>query len=311
MDFKQLPSQVWKGTKNIVAPVGKFYLAHQSTILMTTQIGLSIATPIVVIKNANTITSTIADAKLYLDEAKTVDEKNNIYAATLKQLAPAVVPIVAMEALQIYIAVLNKRAIDSKDKTIAELTDSLAVANNAIVSYQAFKREAEARMTDKKLEEVKDAVAKEAIEKNPETDKNTTIKKSAVMAKDTTANDIYKYWDVYGQRYFYSTKAPSDIKIMIADLSIAMSKGEWNNYDSYGRNTCTLNDIYERIAPELVMHPAGDVYGWYDDDRVGKIGKVSEDLINYDIRAVEDPNHADQTVWQFDLEGAPLFHDRY
>lgn len=306
MEFKNLP--VVKTAKNFVAPIGRFYITHQSTFNMSAQIGLSIATPIIVMKNANTITQTLNDAKIFLAEAKTVEEKNQIYAATIKQLAPSVIPIIVLEGMQIYLAIQGKKAIDTKDKTIADLTDSLAVANNAIVSYQAFKREAEAKLSEKKLEEIKDAIATEQVSKNPETDKNVAIKPPVDGA---VASEIYKYWDVYGQRYFYSTMAPSDIKIMINDLSIQLSKGEWNEYDGMGRATVTHNDIYERISPELPLHPAGDVYGWYDDDRAGRVGKVSEDLINYDIRGIEDPYHADQMVWQLDLEGAPLFHSRY
>lgn len=304
MDFKNLPVVTF--AKNSITPVGRFYFTHQQQFWFGGQLFLSIATPLVTIHNSREILDTIADAKKFLSEAKSTDEQVDIYIATLKKITPLVAPIVLMVGGQIYLSIQQKKAIENKDKKIAELNDSLAMANNAIVSYQAFKREAESRMTEKKLEEVKEAVAKETITQNPQTEKNTV--KQDVIAE---ANENYKYYDVYGQRYFYSSMAPSDLKMAINDLSIRLSKGEINNYDSYGRNHVTINDVYRLIDSRLVMHPAGDVYGWFEDDRCGRAGKADERLINYDIRGIEDPAESDKLVWQLDLEGAPLFHSRF
>lgn len=303
MNIKNLP-MVQIG-KNILTPIGNYYLTHQSTFLMGTQIVLSIATPALLAANARKILGIIDDTRIALERAETVNERNDIYGEALKALTPLVTPIIALEVLQIVVAIKQKKSIDSKDKTIGELTESLAVANNAIVSYQLFKKEAEEKMTAKKLEEVQNAVAKELVEKDPPTFKNSMNKVEDCVCE---ANERYHYYDVLGKRYFWSSKAPSDIKIGINNLSIALSKGE-TSFDRSGLATVTVNDVYYMIDPVLVVHPHGDIYGWHQDDTCGRAGRVDEGLINCSVYCTEDPNDSDHPIWIIDIEGEAFFRD--
>lgn len=171
------------------------------------------------------------------------------------------------------------------------------------MAYQAFKKEAEEKLPNKKLEEVNDAVADQVLEQNKDTAKDV---KTAVPVT-ANANEVFCYYDLPFNRYIYTTKAPSVLKELINNLSIKLCKGEVNNYDEVGRNRVTYNDVYELIDPSLVVHPAGDNFGWYDDDR----GGIDENQIDYDIDGRTDPRDPDKTVFYLDLMGRPLFRTRY
>lgn len=287
-----------------LAPVGRYYLAHQNIILPVGQVGLSVANGWIIFRNAPKIQQIIADARTFVAQAKDKEEINNIYKQTMKELTPLVLPIILLTAGQVILAVQSKKAMDLKDKKIGELSDALAVANNAIVSYQAFQREAEEKLGTRKVEEIKEEVAKNVIKDNPETKEN-----SMKNCTSANANEVYHYFDTFGQRYFWSTLSPSAIKQKVNDLSIKFSKGEWNQYSDDGSARVTINDIYELIDPNLMIHPAGDSYGWIDE--AVKFHDVDEDVIKVWVSGVEDPSNPDNLVWMLDIEGAPLFRTRY
>ena len=290
-----------KPVSNALAPVSKYYISHENVILPAAQVGLSLAEAAVIFKNASEIKSTIADAKTFVAQAKSKEEVSSIYKETLKTLTPLVLPIVLLTAAQIVIAVKSKKAMDSKDAEIKKLSDAMVAANNAIVTYQAFQKEAEKKLGEKKTDEIKEGIAKEIIKENPEKKEN-----SMIDTTPATANEVYHYYDAFGGRYFWSVLSPSTIRERVRSLSIKFTKNEWNQYDENGAAYATVNDIYRLIDGNLTLNQRGDMFGWGDAIRY-RPDEISEDFIDVDIHGTEDPTNPDSLVWVLNLNAAPLF----
>lgn len=290
-----------KPVNNALAPVSKYYISHENVILPAAQVGLSLAQAAVIFQNANKIKSTVTDAKTFIAQSHSKDEVNNIYKETLKTLTPLVLPIILLTTAQIVVAVKSKKAMDLKDKKVKELSDAMAVANNAIVTYQAFQKEAEKKLGTKKTDEIKEGIAKEIIKENPEKKEN-----SMIDTTPATANEVYHYYDTFGGRYFWSTLSPSSIREKVSSLSITFTKGEWNQFDENGSGYVTVNDIYRLIDDNLVLRQRGDMFGWSDDLKF-RSDEISEDFIDVDIHGTEDPSKPDSLVWVLSLNAAALF----
>ena len=290
-----------KPVSNVLAPISRYYLSHENVILPAAQVGLSLAESAVIFKNASEIKSTIEDAKTFVAQAKSKEEVNSIYKETLKTLTPLVLPIVFLTAAQIVVAVKSKRAMDSKDVEIKKLSDAMVAANNAIVTYQAFQKEAEKKLGAKKTDEIKEGIAKEIIKENPEKKDN-----SMINTTPATANEVYHYYDTFGGRYFWSTLSPSTIRERVRSTSIKFTKNEWNQYNENGEAYATVNDIYRLIDSNLILHQRGDMFGWSDATRY-RSDEISEDFIDVDIHGTEDPTKPDSLVWVLNLNASPLF----
>lgn len=290
-----------KPVNNALAPVSKYYISHENVILPAAQVGLSLAQAAVIFRNADKIKSTITDAKTFIAQSRSKDEVNNIYKETLKTLAPLVLPIVLLTTAQIVVAVKSKKAMDLKDKKVKELSDAMAVANNAIVTYQAFQKEAEKKLGTKKTDEIKEGIAKEIIKENPEKKEN-----SMIDTTPATANEVYHYYDTFGGRYFWSTLSPSSIREKISALSIKFTKEEWNQFDENGSAYATVNDIYRLIDDNLVLRQRGDMFGWSDAQKM-KYGDIDENFISVDIHGTEDPSNPDSLIWVLSLNATALF----
>lgn len=290
-----------KPVGNALAPVSKYYISHENVILPAAQVGLSLAQAAVIFRNADQIKSTIADAKTFIVQSHSKDEVNNIYKETLKTLTPLVLPIILLTTAQIVVAVKSKKAMDLKDKKVKELSDAMAVANNAIVTYQAFQKEAEKKLGTKKTDEIKEGIAKEIIKENPEKKEN-----SMIDTTPATANEVYHYYDTFGGRYFWSTLSPSSIREKISALSIKFTKEEWNQFDENGSAYATVNDIYRLIDDNLVLRQRGDMFGWSDAQKM-KYGDIDENFISVDIHGTEDPSNPDSLIWVLSLNATALF----
>mgnify|MGYP003439994453 FL=1 len=290
-----------KPVNNVLTPISRYYLSHENVILPAAQVGLSLAESAVIFKNASEIKSTIEDAKTFVAQAKSKEEVNSIYKETLKTLTPLVLPIVFLTAAQIVVAVKSKRAMDSKDVEIKKLSDAMVAANNAIVTYQAFQKEAEKKLGAKKTDEIKEGIAKEIIKENPEKKDN-----SMINTTPATANEVYHYYDTFGGRYFWSTLSPSTIRERVRSTSIKFTKNEWNQYNENGEAYATVNDIYRLIDSNLILHQRGDMFGWSDATRY-RSDEISEDFIDVDIHGTEDPTKPDSLVWVLNLNASPLF----
>ena len=290
-----------KPVNNALAPVSKYYISHENVILPAAQVGLSLAQAAVIFRNADKIKSTVTDAKTFIAQSHSKDEVNNIYKETLKTLTPLVLPIILLTTAQIVVAVKSKKAMDSKDAEIKKLSDAMAVANNAIVTYQAFQKEAEKKLGTKKTDEIKEGIAKEIIKENPEKKDN-----SMINTTPATANEVYHYYDTFGGRYFWSTLSPSSIREKVSSLSIKFTKEEWNQFDENGSAYATVNDIYRLIDDNLILRQRGDMFGWSDAQKM-KYGDIDENFISVDIHGTEDPSNPDSLIWVLSLNASPLF----
>lgn len=212
-----------KPVNNALVPISRYYLAHENVILPAAQVGLSLAEAAVIFKNADKIKSIVTDAKTFIAQSHSKDEVNNIYKETLKTLTPLVLPIILLTTAQIVVAVKSKKAMDLKDKKVKELSDAMAVANNAIVTYQAFQKEAEKKLGAKKTDEIKEGIAKEIIKENPEKKEN-----SMINTTPATANEVYHYYDTFGGRYFFGLRFPPHQlgrKLVLCQLSLLRKSG--------------------------------------------------------------------------------------
>ena len=290
-----------KPVNNALVPISKYYISHENVILPAAQVGLSLAQAAVIFRNADKIKSTVTDAKTFIAQSHSKDEVNNIYKETLKTLTPLVLPIILLTTAQIVVAVKSKKAMDSKDAEIKKLSDAMAVANNAIVTYQAFQKEAEKKLGAKKTDEIKEGIAKEIIKENPEKKDN-----SMINTTPATANEVYHYYDTFGGRYFWSTLSPSSIRERVSSLSIKFTKEEWNQFDENGSAYATVNDIYRLIDDNLVLRQRGDMFGWSDAQKM-KYGDIDENFISVDIHGTEDPSNPDSLIWVLSLNATALF----
>ena len=290
-----------KPVNNALAPVSKYYISHENVILPAAQVGLSLAQAAVIFRNADKIKSTVTDAKTFIAQSHSKDEVNNIYKETIKTLTPLVLPIILLTTAQIVVAVKSKKAMDSKDAEIKKLSDAMVVANNAIVTYQAFQKEAEKKLGAKKTDEIKEGIAKEIIKENPEKKEN-----SMINTTPATANEVYHYYDTFGGRYFWSTLSPSSIREKVSSLSIKFTKEEWNQFDENGSAYATVNDIYRLIDDNLVLRQRGDMFGWSDAQKM-KYGDIDENFISVDIHGTEDPSNPDSLIWVLSLNATALF----
>ena len=290
-----------KPVNNALVPISKYYISHENVILPAAQVGLSLAQAAVIFRNADKIKSTVTDAKTFIAQSHSKDEVNNIYKETLKTLTPLVLPIILLTTAQIVVAVKSKKAMDSKDAEIKKLSDAMAVANNAIVTYQAFQKEAEKKLGAKKTDEIKEGIAKEIIKENPEKKEN-----SMINTTPATANEVYHYYDTFGGRYFWSTLSPSSIREKVSSLSIKFTKEEWNQFDENGSAYATVNDIYRLIDDNLILRQRGDMFGWSDAQKM-KYGDIDENFISVDIHGTEDPSNPDSLIWVLSLNATALF----
>ena len=148
----------------VTGEVGKFYLAHESTILTGGTIGFSMATTAVTYRNADKIKQVLLDASYALQDLKSngasKEEINQVYVDTLKLLAPLVLPIVIFQAATIGCACMSKK---QADKKIAEAAGALSIAQAAISQYQSFQKEAEETLGEKKYMKLQQDIDDRAI----------------------------------------------------------------------------------------------------------------------------------------------------
>lgn len=149
-----------KVVNTIVSESSKFYIAHESVILTGGTIGFSIATTAVTLKNAREICNVLDNAKLALANCTSKEQKNRVYAITLKSLAPLVTPIIIFQAATITTAVLAKK---QSDKRISELAGALSIAQQAVTYYQNFQKQAEESLGEKKYHKLEKEIAENTV----------------------------------------------------------------------------------------------------------------------------------------------------
>lgn len=280
--------------------VANFVAANEGTILPVGSIVFSGVAIVAAVKNSNDILSIIGDANDALKLEADPEMRKKIYVSAAKDLAPKVGPIVIFYGASIACTIVNKK---HTDKKIAELTAALGLAQTAITQYQLWQKQAEQELGDK-VEVVNKAVAEEVVKNDPPTDKNAVNNPSDYVQ---VGNKPFHYYMLRGNHvHFWDTKSPSEMRMAVHNLSIALSKGE-TQYDHDGRAFLSENDLLYVINQKLVTHPSGDMWGFYGEDTAGKAGEPDEDAIYFRVFPMENPDQPDDPLWAIDYEPSRLF----
>ncbi len=270
----------------------EFYFEHQSIILTGGTIGFSLATTFTTMKYSRDVLNILDEAKEMLSKEENADKKKDIYGATIKEIAPKLLPIIIFQTATILCAIQNKKIYDVQEKKLTDAMSALSLAQNAIIQYQTFQKTAEEQLGEKKLDKINKEVAQERINNNPPTESNTVIQQSA--------NSMYYYYDVFGNRYFWSTKAPGEIEKFCLELSKDLYDGNCDD------DRVSVNDIYRFIDKSLIIDYSKE-WGWLAED--GR-GMKDSDLVNVRITPAECPDHK-TLCYELDMDPRPLFRTRY
>lgn len=285
MEFKKLLMTYLK-------KAGTFYFEHQSIILTGGAIGFSLATTATTMMYSRDILNTLDEAKEMLSKEENEDKKKDIYGATIKEIAPKLLPIVIFQSATILCTVQNKRIYDAQERKLTDAVSALSLAQNAIVQYQTFQKTAEEQLGEKKLDKINKEVAQERINNNPPTENNTVVQQ--------TANNMYYYFDTFANRYFWSTKAPGEIEKFALDRSKDLYDGNCDD------DRVCVNDIYRFIDKQLIIDYSRD-WGWLAED---SRGMKDSDLVSIRITPAECPDHK-TLCYELDLDPRPLFRTRF
>lgn len=258
--------------KNFLAPVtkskvmqavGKFYLAHEGAILTGGTIGFSLATTAVTYRNATKINHELSEAKKRLAVATTQDQKNEVYASTLKALVPLVAPIVLFQTATICTALYSKKQYDKK---LAAAASALTIAEQAVAQYQAWQKETEEALGEKKYKKLQKEVAE-----------NTIYEASSepVNQKQSESDQLF-YEPVTGQLFWSNPD-----KVNLA----------WVKYREELRNSdeCFV-PIGERFIPDVgadYTAMAANVFGYYNEDAIKMDDEVSYTSVKVRVGGTE------------------------
>ena len=217
----------------------KFYTEHESTILTGSTICFSIATTGVTLRNAARISDILFEAKGALDTCNNEEERRTIYAMTLKEIAPLAIPIVIFQSLTILSAIKQKKNSDAKDKRIAELAGTLSIANTAIAQYQAWQKDTEEALGEKKYEKLQND-----IYKNQEIDG----KRFSSLPMEGGPGEVLMI-DKYSGRPFWAHT--STVENAARTLSSMLATGSYE--------FLTLDDYYEQINNNDLVNTTGEL----------------------------------------------------
>lgn len=238
----------------IVKEIGKFYKQNESIILTTGTIGFSLATTGVAMKNATDIHYILADCRAALQNCNTKEERDHLYACTLRALIPLVAPIVIFQGATIGCAVFSKK---QADKKLAEAASALTIAQAAITQYQNFQKQAEESLGEEKY-----AQLQEDIYKNVEVDG----RRFASLPAEGAPGEML-FIDKYSGRPFWCNE--SRIKFATERLSLLLQQDN-GAYDG----VISINDWYDEIQnPDLTRTELGDRFGY--------LSKVEKNGISY------------------------------
>ncbi len=237
-----------KVVSTITTELGKFYSEHKGLILTGGTITFSLATTAVTLKNAREIMDTLDNAKAALANCNTQDEKNKVFALTLKTLAPLVTPIIIFQAATIGCAVVAKK---ESDKKIAELAGALSIAQQAVTYYQNFQKDAEEALGEKKYAKLQDD-----IYKNKEVDG----RQFTALAAEGAPGEVL-FIDKYSGRPFWCTT--DRIENAARELGRRLSA-------SGGYDQQSINDLYDLIGnSDLTPNELAERFGYVADVDLG------------------------------------------
>lgn len=276
-------------TKNVVNPMQEFYKNNASTVNATGAIAFSMLSTGVAMRNSRKIIDIIEEFQdIYPTLPK--EERKAFIKAALKELFPLILPIITFQAMAVTFIMLNKKQLDDANRQIGDLTAALVMANNAISQYQEFQKKAEAELSEKKVDKVKKEIAKEDIEKNPQTPENTI--------NAPFLNKNYLYWSTDSKRYINSDKSPVEIENFCKSSAYDLVDGNfWNDEFTY-------YDIYEFMAPGTGTDES-KFWGW-KATTVGRSGKADSSEVAIDIIPSEKDDH-ETLIYEITLKGRKLF----
>lgn len=276
-------------TKNVVNPMQEFYKNNASTVNATGAIAFSMLSTGAAMRNSRKIIDIIEEFQdIYPNLPK--EERKTFIKAALKELVPLITPIITFQTMAVIFIMLNKKQLDDANKQIADLTAALVMANNAISQYQEFQKKAEAELSEKKVDKVKKEIAKEDIEKNPQTPENTI--------NAPFLNKNYLYWSTDSKRYINSDKSPVEIENFCKSSAYDLVDGNfWNDEFTY-------YDIYEFMAPGTGTDES-KFWGW-KATTVGRSGKADSSEVAIDIIPSEKDDH-ETLIYEITLKGRKLF----
>lgn len=240
-----------KVVNKVTTEVSKFYIAHESAILTGGTIGFSLATTAITLRNAGEINAVIFEAKSALACCNSDDEKKQVYALTLKKLAPLVAPIVIFQSATIGCAVMAKK---QSDKKISELASALTIAQQAVTYYQSFQKDAE------------EALGKEKIAKlNKEIEANTVHEASGSPVNSKISDDDQLIYEPVTGQLFWSN--PDRI-----NQAWVIYKNNVQNSDEAFVSLAEGGFLYKLGADDKCM--AADLFGHYPED----VSKMNDEV---------------------------------
>ena len=145
---------------SVVSNASKFYVAHESAILTGGTIGFSWAATALAMKNSSEINYILEDYRIAVQNCNTKEEKNDLLCITLRSLARYILPILIFEGLATTCAIFSKRRTDKIEARLAETASALTIAQAAITQYQAFTKEAETVLGEKKYQKLQEDIYK-------------------------------------------------------------------------------------------------------------------------------------------------------
>ena len=233
-----------KVVSKVVSEAGKFYVNHESAILTGGTIGFSLATTAVTLKNAELISIIMRDTKEELWNAHSTEEKNVIYAETLKALVPLVAPIILFQAATIGCALYSKK---QSDKKLAAAAGALSIATETIARYEAFQKQAEEALGEKKYAKLQqDIYAKQEVDG----------RRFTAIASEGAPGEVL-FIDKYSGRPFWSTTG--QIEMAARELSRRLDAD--GGYDQV-----SINDFYDLINNnDLTINELGERFGYISD----------------------------------------------
>lgn len=226
----------------------KFCITNKSMLLTVGGAGLSLATTAIAMRNGAEINRILVDTREALWTCNTKEERNQVYSLMLKELTPLVIPIVIFQGGTIACFILSKRNSDKLEAKLAETAGALSIAQTAVAQYQAFQKEAQESLGEKKYEKVMDD-----IYKNQEIDG----RRFTAVASEGAPGEVLII-DKYSGRPFWSS---------FARISEAVERTSYRLSNEGGYERQTVSDIYDTIAnPDLTPNELSDRFGYMEGD---------------------------------------------
>lgn len=198
------------------------------------------------------------------------EARNAVVKETVKKLAVTTAPVAISTVFTGACIIGSNRA---SNKKLAVMSAAYRLSADALTDLNKKMKEV---VGERKAREIKDAVVKENLEKDPPTEQNTIIV--------TDKKDMVRCKDCHSKRYFWST--PQKLQKAILDLSV----------QCYQEDVVTLNDLYYLLR----LEPSGDSesFGWFSKDLVDNLlpitisAQLTEDMepclcLDYDARLVD------------------------